>query len=79
MDFDVDLHDARLQALLHVGHGLVVNQGADLFEKKSEQGASGDIAYFFVHVLGEIALDRCDGLGLCFFGDVDVHAAIFAP
>lgn len=32
MDLDVEIHDQGLHAFLHVGYGLVVNQGADLFQ-----------------------------------------------
>ena len=59
MNLDVELADARLQALLHVGHGLVVDERADLFEEETEQAAGGDVADLLaVAVLGEPALDR---------------------
>src|SRR5688572_23122812 len=63
VNFEVQLGDARLQALLHIGDRLVVDQWADLLEKIAEQSAGGHVADLLLHVLPEVALDRGDRLG----------------
>ena len=74
VNLDVEFHDARLKAVLHIGHGLVVDQRAQLFQKETQQRAGRDVADPFIHVLLEVALDRRDGLSARFLGDFDGHA-----
>lgn len=60
VDLDVDLHDARLQALLDIGDRLVVDDGARLLEKIAEQRAGGDAADRLFHVFAKVAFDGSD-------------------
>lgn len=56
VDFEVELGDAGGQALLDIGHGLVVDQGADFVDKEAEQGTGGDVAQALIQVLAQVAL-----------------------
>src|SRR5687767_5764793 len=73
VDLDVDLRHACLQALLHRGYRLVVDQRADFFEEEAQQRASGDVADLLFHVLEEIAFYGSDGFLACVFGYLDGH------
>ena len=66
MHFQVDLADPVLQTLLHIAHGLVVDQRADLFEKKAQQSARSNVADALVVVNLEVTLDGGHGLLACF-------------
>ena len=68
MDFDIQLHDSGLQSALHICHGLVVHDRRDLFQEKSKQGTSAQIADCLITVFVEIALDGGDGCGAGFPG-----------
>ena len=61
VNLQIQFGDSRLQPLLHVRHGPVVDRGPDLFQDESEQRAGGDIADSLFHVLVEVALNGCDG------------------
>lgn len=74
MQFDVEFLDALQQALLHIGHGLVVDQRGDLFQEEAEQRAGGDIADLLLQVFLEIALDGSHGIRAGLPGNVDTHA-----
>jgi hypothetical protein len=58
VDFQINLHHAQLQSLLHLGHRQVVNDGANFFDEKAQQRAGADVADLFIPIFQKIALNR---------------------
>lgn len=54
MDFDIDLHDARLETILNICDRLVVDNGPQFFEKIVQQTLSGEITDSFFHTFLEV-------------------------
>jgi hypothetical protein len=73
MNFKVYFHHARLQPVLHLGYGQVVNHGPNFIDEKSQQGARCNVANFFFHVFLEVALYRGNGLLAYFSGQFNGH------
>lgn len=69
VDFDIEFRNAQLQSFLNVSDGLVVNQRADLFEKKLQQATGGNAADRFVQIFFAITLDRGDRCFLRLLGN----------
>jgi hypothetical protein len=74
VDFQINLHDAHLQSLLHLGYRQVVNDGANFFDEKAQQRAGADVADFFIPILQKIAFNRGNRLasGLLWYFDAHV-------
>jgi hypothetical protein len=74
----IHLGHARLQPLLHVGHGAVVDAGADFLQEEIQQRGSFDVADALVALFLEPAFDRGDGLLVQVLGQSDGHGGLLS-
>ena len=68
-----EIGDTLLHACLGIVNRLVVDDGAELFQKEVEQQAGGQLADWFVHVFVKVTLHGSDGRCARLLGYVDRH------